>query len=85
MIEQNEQSINDKLSSPQTLACREGLVGEDAACYNLDSYLCQFIAPSFAFKIVPVREIVAEARLTESEAEKCRPVIDLLSRNSPGE
>uniref|UniRef100_A0A914W2F2 Uncharacterized protein n=1 Tax=Plectus sambesii TaxID=2011161 RepID=A0A914W2F2_9BILA len=83
MLDKHGKSIDEELSPSQSLACRNGLIEEEVACHNLDSYLCQFIAPSFSFKIVPVRQIVVEARLAESGANKCRQIVELLLRKRP--
>ena len=39
---------------------------------NVYAFSCQFIQPSFPFRLVPTRIIVQEARLAEDGAEKCK-------------
>lgn len=55
--------------------CRSGLVQEQISCLNVQSYSCQFIQPSYQFRLLPTRIIVQEARLAEDGSDKCRKVV----------
>ncbi|KAL3115053.1 hypothetical protein niasHT_013634 [Heterodera trifolii] len=51
--------------------CRAGLVEEQIACMNIYSFTCQFVHPSYLFRLLPTRIIVQEGRIAEEGAEKC--------------
>nr|CAD2170583.1 unnamed protein product [Meloidogyne enterolobii] len=71
--ENNERGINGE----DRTECREGLVQEQIACMNVYAFSCQFIQPSFPFRLVPTRIIVQEARLAEDGAEKCKKFVGI--------
>uniref|UniRef100_A0A0K0D0R1 Secreted protein n=1 Tax=Angiostrongylus cantonensis TaxID=6313 RepID=A0A0K0D0R1_ANGCA len=64
--------------------CRSGLVQERISCVNLLHYACQFVNPSFTFRLVPARITVEEARQAETGAEKCRKVVRLVKKRLEG-
>jgi len=68
------------LSSREVSDCRDGVVQERIACINLDNYACQFIDADYAFKLLPARLVVQEARQAENGADKCRALIELLKK-----
>ncbi|KAK6047107.1 hypothetical protein COOONC_15386 [Cooperia oncophora] len=43
------------LSKSEESECRGGLVQERISCVNLINYACQFIDPTFIFRLVPAR------------------------------
>uniref|UniRef100_A0A915PE60 Uncharacterized protein n=1 Tax=Meloidogyne floridensis TaxID=298350 RepID=A0A915PE60_9BILA len=69
----NERGINGEDRNE----CREGLVQEQIACMNVYAFSCQFIQPSFPFRLVPTRILVQEARLAEDGAEKCKKFVGI--------
>ncbi|KAH7731824.1 CRE-PQN-46 protein [Aphelenchoides avenae] len=64
-----------QLPASEAEECRSGLVQEQISCLNVQSYSCQFIQPSYQFRLVPTRIIVQEARLAEDGSDKCRKVV----------
>lgn len=70
-----------KLSPSEEENCRNGLVQEHIACINLMSYICQFIRHEYAFRLVPARVILQEARLAEDGAEKCLKVVRFIKKH----
>lgn len=51
------------------------MIEEQISCVNVLSYSCQFVQPSYPFRLIPTRIIVKEAQLTEDGAEKCRKFV----------
>ncbi|KAL7075816.1 hypothetical protein ACQ4LE_005067 [Meloidogyne hapla] len=74
---QNEEKNegNERETDSDRNECRGGLVQEQIACMNVYAFSCQFIQPSFPFRLVPTRIIVQEARLAEDGAEKCKKFV----------
>lgn len=72
------------LSKSEESECRSGLVQERISCVNLLHYACQFVHPSFTFRLVPARITIEEARQAESGAEKCRKVVRLVKKRLEG-
>ncbi|VDO65963.1 unnamed protein product [Heligmosomoides polygyrus] len=64
--------------------CRGGLVQERISCVNLSNYACQFVDPTFIFRLVPARITIQEARQAEEGAEKCRKVVRLVKKRLEG-
>uniref|UniRef100_A0A914GXL6 Uncharacterized protein n=1 Tax=Globodera rostochiensis TaxID=31243 RepID=A0A914GXL6_GLORO len=58
--------------------CRAGLVEEQIACMNIHSFTCQFVHPTYLFRLLPTRIIVQEGRIAEEGAEKCQKFARLL-------
>ncbi|KAE9548119.1 hypothetical protein FO519_008666 [Halicephalobus sp. NKZ332] len=78
-------NINDRLgglnlSTSEENECRSGLIQEQISCLNVQSYACQFIQPSYNFRLVPTRIIIQEARFAEDGAEKCRKAKKLIKK-----
>ncbi|ETN69952.1 hypothetical protein NECAME_14984 [Necator americanus] len=72
------------LSKSEESECRSGLIQERISCVNLLNYACQFIDPSFIFRLVPARITIQEARQAENGAEKCRKVVRLVKKRLEG-
>ncbi|VDK27419.1 unnamed protein product [Gongylonema pulchrum] len=70
-----------KLSASEEEECRNGLVQERIACVNLMSFTCQFIKREYAFRLVPARVIMQEARLAEDGAEKCATMVRFIKKH----
>ncbi|KHJ89598.1 hypothetical protein OESDEN_10574 [Oesophagostomum dentatum] len=64
--------------------CRSGLIQERISCVNLLNYTCQFVDPTFIFRLVPARITIQEARQAENGAEKCRKVVRLVKKRLEG-
>ncbi|KIH60288.1 hypothetical protein ANCDUO_09466 [Ancylostoma duodenale] len=43
------------LSKSEESECRTGLIQERISCINLLNYACQFVDPTFIFRLVPAR------------------------------
>ncbi|GMS89725.1 hypothetical protein PENTCL1PPCAC_11900 [Pristionchus entomophagus] len=69
-----------QLSKSEEGECRQGMIQERISCVNLLSFACQFIDPSYQFRLVPARITVNEARQAEAGAEKCRKVVKLVKK-----
>uniref|UniRef100_A0A8R1YUJ9 Uncharacterized protein n=1 Tax=Pristionchus pacificus TaxID=54126 RepID=A0A8R1YUJ9_PRIPA len=69
-----------QLSKSEEGECRQGMIQERISCVNLLSFACQFIDPSYTFRLVPARITVNEARQAEAGAEKCRKVVKLVKK-----
>ncbi|CAJ0583686.1 unnamed protein product, partial [Mesorhabditis spiculigera] len=63
------------LSKSEEADCRSGLVQEQISCRNLLSMACQFVQPTFEFRLVPARMVIQEARHAENGSEKCRNAV----------
>ncbi|CAJ0596595.1 unnamed protein product [Cylicocyclus nassatus] len=72
------------LSKSEESECRSGLIQERISCVNLLNYACQFIDPTFVFRLVPARITIQEARQAENGAEKCRKVVRLVKKRLEG-
>lgn len=52
--------------------CRGGLVQERISCVNLSNYACQFVDPTFIFRLVPARITIQVRSAQESRNQFVR-------------
>ncbi|VDM38601.1 unnamed protein product [Toxocara canis] len=70
------------LSTREEAECRDGLVQERLACFNIVSFTCQFVQEQFVFRLVPARIIIQEVRIAEDGAEKCRKLVRIVKERN---